>query len=156
MMQFPRMRLIAAPLRPFAAAGLVLCLGPGLSGRQAPAFAAQHTLEITVTNTGDTPLACNAALAHWFSEDLGEIAPGAELAISFGYDLPSGTIFRLNERGDEMAVERVWCGQSGASWASRAEVTLPREAGTAPAPIRLDCAATGAGTACTARPATAE
>ena len=153
MMQFPRIRLIAAPLSPLAVASLAFGLaGPGAT----PAFAAQHSLEISITNTGDAPLECGAAIAHWFSEDLGVIAPGADLAVSFGYDLESGTIFRLNERDDEMAVLRAWCGRKGEAWATRAEIEFPREAGVAPAPLILNCAASAAQTTCRPKPAAGE
>lgn len=134
-MQFSRMLLVAA------------LAGPGA----APALAAGPQLvEITVTNTGGTALACGAAIAHWFSEDLGRIAPGGTLGFSFGYDLETGTPFRLNEVGDRMAVQRVWCGIEGEDWVTRAEIGIDRRAGVLPAPAVLNCAAEGRETRCAA------
>lgn len=145
MMQLSRIRSVTTPALAFVAslAGAVT----------APAFAAQHSVEIAITNTGVAPLECGAAIAHWFSEDLGRAAPGETLEFSFGYDLASGTVFRLNDRGDEMAVQRVWCGLAGNAWPGRAEITLERRAGEAPAPVTLDCATAEGKTQCRARAA---
>ena len=115
-----------------------------------PGFAAGEAVQFSVTNTGAEALECAASIAHWFSEELGEIAPGATLEFSFGYDLPSGTIFRLNERDDEMAVQRIWCGNSGAAWETRAELPMQREAGAAAGAVVLNCAAAAGKTRCEA------
>lgn len=145
MMQFPRILSVTTPVLAFVAsiAGVF----------SAPASAAQHNVEIAITNTGDAALECGAAIAHWFSEDLGHAAPGETLEIRFGYDLASGTVFRLNEVGDEMAVQRVWCGAEGNAWPTRAEIALERRAGAAPAPVALECATSAGGTLCAAKPA---
>ncbi len=134
-MQFPHILLVAALLGPIAA----------------PAKAGAQTLEISVTNGGSETLVCRAAIAHWFSADLGEAAPGATLAFAFGVDVATGGVFQLNDRGDHMAVQRIWCGRKGADWPSRAEIPMDRRAGVAPAPVALTCAAVAGGkTACTA------
>jgi hypothetical protein len=44
---------------------------------------------------------------------------------------------------DRMAIEALWCGIAGRAWATRSAVTLPRKAGTTPAPIRIGCASDG-------------
>lgn len=145
MMQLTRIRSVTTPALAF-----VTSLAGAMT---APAFAAQHSVEIAITNTGDAGLACGAAIAHWFSEDLGHAAPGETLEFRFGYDLTSGTVFRLNDVGDEMAVQRVWCGLAGNAWPTRAEIPLERRAGEAPAPVALDCAAAEGTTRCTAKAA---
>lgn len=116
----------------------------------APASAATRSLDFAVENTGTTTLTCGAAIAHWFSADLGDIAPGANLSFSLGVDVDSGTVFQLNTVGDKMAVQRVWCGRKGDDWKTRSEIPLERRAGVAPAPLRLQCATEGEKTHCKA------
>jgi hypothetical protein len=135
-MQFPHILLVAALAGPVAA----------------PAMAGAQTLDIAVTNTGSETLVCRAAIAHWFSADLGEAAPGATLAFAFGVDVATGGVFQLNDRGDHMAVQRIWCGRKGADWPSRAEIPMDRRAGKVPAPIALNCAADPGGTTACAAP----
>lgn len=141
-MQFIRIFMIAA------------LAGPGTQSGQSAADALPAEARFEIRNTGVSPLTCGAALAHWFSEEIGGVAPGQSLSFAFGYDLPSGTLFRLNDRGDEMAVERVWCGEEGRVQESRAQISLPRSAGIAPEPVRLNCAAVAGRVSCT--PQTAE
>lgn len=134
MMQFPHILLVAALMGPVAA----------------PACADGQKLDITVTNTGTEPLICRASIAHWFSEDLGAAGAGESLSFSFGVDMATGAVFRRNDVGDEMAVQRIWCGLKGRDWPSRAEIVLARRAGEAPAPVRLNCAGAGDSTRCAA------
>lgn len=130
-----------SPLLVAALAGLVAV----------PATAATQSFDVTIRNTGDTVLACDASVAHWFSDALGEIAPGTTLRFTLRVDPGSGTIFLRNAAGDDMPVERLWCGLKGKSWATRAEIALERRAGEIPAPISLHCAGQATGTSC-ARP----
>lgn len=109
-----------------------------------------RSLDITVENSGKTALVCSASIAHWFSADLGEISPGASRSFSFGVDLKTGNVFQLNAVGNEMAVQRIWCGHKGNDWATRAEIPMERRAGVSPDPIRLRCAADATTTRCTA------
>ncbi|NPD16363.1 hypothetical protein HOY34_14280 [Xinfangfangia sp. D13-10-4-6] len=134
---------------------LLAGLLPALSGPLAvSAFVAQHTLEIRVANSSDSTLECGASLAHWFSKDLGRIAPQQaphhELTIRFGYDLASGTVYERNETGDEMPVLQLWCGLAGQAWATRSDIPLPRVAGKAPAAQGYDCSVQGAAVTCRA------
>lgn len=134
MMQLSHIALVAALTGPMAA----------------PCSAGAQTLDITVTNTGAAPLLCRASIAHWFSADLGEAGEGESLVFSFGVDLATGSVFQVNDRGDQMAVQRIWCGSKGNDWPSRAEIPMARRAGEMPAPVRLNCAVTDDRTACTA------
>lgn len=113
-----------------------------------PALSAVQTLDFAVENTGKTALKCSAAIAHWFSADLGEAAPGASISFSLGVDVDSGTVFQKNSVGDRMAVQRVWCGIKGDDWRTRNEFPLERRAGVAPEPVRLRCAAESTKTVC--------
>lgn len=117
----------------------------------ASASATPQALEFAVENTGKTTLACNAAIAHWYSANLGDVAPGANLSFSFGIDVDTGTVFQMNTVGNKMAVQRVWCGRKGDDWQTRAEIPLERRAGVAPEPIRLRCTGDGEKTGCVAQ-----
>lgn len=116
-----------------------------------PATAATQSFEVAVKNTGETMLACDASIAHWYSNALGEVAPGETLRFVLRADAASGTVFLRNAVGDDMPVQRVWCGLKGQSWATRAEISLDRRIGEVPKPIVLDCAGKPTGTSC-ARP----
>ena len=54
-------------------------------------------------------------------------------------------------KGEQMAVERVWCGPAGNDWPARYELPLLRRAGQAETAQRLDCSAGAQATACTPR-----
>ncbi|MEW9807142.1 hypothetical protein ABUE31_14205 [Mesorhizobium sp. ZMM04-5] len=117
----------------------------------APAAAGTQSFDVTIRNTGETVLACDASIAHWFSNALGDVAPGQTLRFTLLADASDGTVFMRNSAGDEMPVQRLWCGLKGRSWATRAEIGLDRRIGEVPAPIALDCAGKTASTVC-ARP----
>ncbi|MEQ1943210.1 hypothetical protein ABMA32_12405 [Mesorhizobium sp. VNQ89] len=130
-----------SPLLVAALAGLVAV----------PATAATQSFEVAVKNTGEMTLACDASIAHWYSNALGEVAPGETLRFVLRADAASGTVFLRNAVGDDMPVQRVWCGLKGKSWATRAEISLDRRIGEVPKPIVLDCTGKPTGTSC-ARP----
>jgi hypothetical protein len=130
-----------SPLLVAALAGLVAV----------PASAATQSFDVTINNTGDAVLACDASIAHWYSNALGDIPPGKTLRFTLRADAAKGTVFLRNTVGDDMPVQRLWCGLKGRSWATRAEILLDRRIGVTPSPISLDCAGKGNGTAC-ARP----
>jgi hypothetical protein len=130
-----------SPLLVAALAGLVAV----------PAAAATQSFDVTINNTGDTVLACDASIAHWYSNALGDVAPGKTLRFTLRADAENGTVFLRNTVGDDMPVQRLWCGLKGQSWATRSEIALDRRVGEMPAPISLDCAGSTAGTTC-ARP----
>ncbi len=130
-----------SPLLVAALAGLVAV----------PANAATQSFEVAVKNTGETVLACDASIAHWYSNALGDIEPGETLRFVLRADAASGTVFLRNDVGDDMPVQRLWCGLKGQSWATRAEISLDRRIGDVPKSIVLDCAGKPTGTSC-ARP----
>ncbi|MCX7304178.1 MAG: hypothetical protein NTV73_07550 [Hyphomicrobiales bacterium] len=130
-----------SPLLVAALAGLVAV----------PAAAATQSFDVTINNTGDTVLACDASIAHWYSNAMGDIAPGKSLSFSLLADAGDGTVFLRNVAGDDMPVQRLWCGVKGRSWETRAEIAFDRRIGEMPASISLDCAGKATGTTC-ARP----
>lgn len=113
-----------------------------------PAAAVTQSFDVSISNTGETVLACDSTIAHWFSSALGEIAPGETLVFTLRADPQDGTVFLRNTAGDDMPVQRVWCGLKGKSWATRAEIPLARRSGEMPAPVTLNCASTPTGTTC--------
>lgn len=127
---------------------MVLCL-PALlpvahatSGELAPqAFSAR--------NLGTEPIICAATLAHWFSIQLGTAAPGQRIMAELWHDPESGAVLLLNEHGDRMPVEALWCGLEGRGWQTRSPIRLDRKPGAAPAGIELHCRAADGRLACT-------
>ncbi len=104
-------------------------------------------LAVSVRNTGSEPVACGAAVAHWFSVELGTAAAGATVTIPLWRDPATGAVFTLNPSQDRLPIERLWCGLEGRSWATRSEVTLPRKPGAAD-DISLACAPEAGRLAC--------
>lgn len=92
-----------------ALAGVLLSGGPALAlagGGYSPA-------PVTVINDGETPLVCEATLAHWYVIRYGPAAPGRSLTLPLRFEPTSQTVSILNGPGDEMAVERLSCGRVG-------------------------------------------
>ncbi|WP_169929165.1 hypothetical protein [Martelella mediterranea] len=92
-------------------------------------------MEISVSNETDTPLDCRAALAHWYSDELGRIAPGQQLTVTLWHDSKTGVLNLMNAADDRMPVEAIWC----ASDAARARLDLPMTAGKATASLHFSC-----------------
>ncbi|MBW6417627.1 hypothetical protein [Celeribacter sp. PS-C1] len=94
-----------------------------------------------VANTGEVELSCTAKLAHWYSLELGRAAHGVSLSATFWSNPETGEFFLLNPIGDQMPVERLWCGVSGRSWETRFEMPLARTVGQSETDLIFDCAA---------------
>ncbi len=90
-------------------------------------------------NEGTADLECKAALAHWYSFDLGRAAPGASLSAMFWYDPKDGNVFLLNDLKDHMPVQMLWCGTGPEVWTHRSVIRLERKAGNTPPPIHVTC-----------------
>lgn len=129
---------------------VVAVLSTGASSAAEPAARGREGLSplaVTVRNAGAAPIACGAAVAHWFSVELGDAAAGEAVTIPLWRDPASGAVFTLNPSEDRLPIERLWCGLAGRSWATRAEIALPRRPGPADA-IALACAPEGERLAC--------
>ena len=90
-------------------------------------------------NAGPQPVACVAALAHWYSIDLGRADPGRSLETTLWYDAKGGELFVLNDVGDRMPVQALTCGPVGAAWTTGTPIGFERRSGSVPAPVRLTC-----------------
>lgn len=93
---------------------------------------------LTVSNSGDVPIRCEAEIAHWFAQSLAAIAPGGSADLGLEFSQADGTWAAINARGEAMPVERVWCGIDGRSYATRRMLVLDR---ADPRPTHLDCRA---------------
>lgn len=102
----------------------------------------------SAANRGPGAIVCSATLAHWYSSDLGQAAPGGRVEASLWFDPQNGTTVLLNSLRDRMPVQALWCGFAGRSWATRTSISLERKANAAPSPIRVTCAPEGERLSC--------
>ena len=126
-----------------------ICAGEATNSQRGAGGLSSFT--ISVSNSGRTPLDCQVTTAHWYSVELGSVAPGKALSAALWKDLHSGEVFILNTREDRMPVQRIWCGAAGRSWRTRSEMPLPTRIGERPRPVTLACAAGDGAVSC--RPA---
>lgn len=143
---------MVASRRSLAAAAVLLAgLLPAIAadaaetGRGAAGLA---VVPFSVDNAGPVPIVCAAAVAHWFSLELGRAPAGGTVTAVLWADPAGGAVFVLNDVGDRLPIERLWCGIAGRGWQTRAQVALARRAGEAPPPIGLVCTPAGERLAC--------
>ncbi len=98
-------------------------------------------VQLSVSNETTGAMACTAALAHWYSEDLGQADPGASLDMTLWHDPETGVINLMNATNDRMPIEAIWCGTAGDLTATRARIALPFATGPAPAQVMRNCKA---------------
>ena len=110
----------------------ILCLAlflatPALAADRGPAGLTQ--LPFVAQNAASGDIICSVSLAHWYSDELGRAAPGAAVKADFWKDPASGTVYLLNQSGDRMAVQMIWCGRAGQAWETRSTL-VPAASGT--------------------------
>ncbi|MBL8584487.1 MAG: hypothetical protein JNL61_19970 [Rhizobiaceae bacterium] len=98
------------------------------------------SMPLVVANTGMAPISCSAALAHWYSTVLAEIAPGTEATVPLWLDPKSGTITILNDKEENMPVEALYCGIAGRAYETRT-VLVPDTPGSWTGTRKVACAA---------------
>lgn len=125
----------------FIAAGTASAIAQGHGLTPERGTEGLESVAFTIENTGELPLSCNVKLAHWYSLELGQAAHGVSLSATFWSNPESGSVLLLNPVGDQMPVERIWCGVAGRSWDTRFEIPLKRRAGEAENDMILACAA---------------
>ncbi|MDR6951375.1 hypothetical protein J2X65_000723 [Ancylobacter sp. 3268] len=96
-----------------------------------------------VANRTDRSISCSAAIAHWYSADIGVAEPGGRLEAGLWSKPATGEVFLLNDRQDRMPVQRLWCGYAGADVSTRSEIGLVRRAGSAEPALDLVCLSAG-------------
>jgi hypothetical protein len=93
---------------------------------------------LALTNAGAEPIACSADIAHWYSVELATAAPGAAMRIELWFDPETGTYSVLNDKRENLPVERLWCGFAGRAYATRAQIVLEPTALPAERPVRCE------------------
>lgn len=94
-------------------------------------------------------MACTVALAHWYSETLGEIRPHDTLPATLWHDPETGVINLLNATNDRMPIEAIWCGVADNMSETRSRLPLPFAIGPAADQLLRVCAqGAGASLAC--------
>lgn len=96
-------------------------------------------IEFSIENTGEIALSCALNLAHWYSLELGRAAHGVTLKATLWSDPETGAVVFLNPIGDQMPVERIWCGVADRSWETRIEMPFKRRMGDVESDIVLAC-----------------
>ena len=96
---------------------------------------------LALTNAGGEAIACSADIAHWYSVELATAAPAAEIRIELWFDPETGTYSVLNDKRENLPVERLWCGIAGRAYVTRAQIALERVA--LPAERQVTCAPHG-------------
>lgn len=96
-------------------------------------------LPFHVANQADRPVVCATAIAHWYSAEIGSVAPGGELAARLWSKPATGEVFLLNAQQDRMPIQSLWCGFAGADVSTRSDIGLARRAGVAEPAIDLVC-----------------
>ena len=86
--------------------------------------AAAQPLALRIRNDTPAPLRCVLLLSHWYSEELGPVAPGDSVDLALESGLPDGTVIRRNDLARAMPVEGLYC--------------LTGDADAQPAPLPLD------------------
>jgi hypothetical protein len=98
-------------------------------------------LPLTVTNVDGEAIACHADVAHWYSLELVTVAPGTSAEIELWRDPETGTLSALNDKRENLPVERLWCGEAGRAYATRAQIVPGRD--TAVPALGVTCRAGG-------------
>jgi len=103
-------------------------------------------VSLALTNAGEQAIACNADIAHWYSVELTTAAPAADVRIELWFDPVTGTFSVLNDKRENLPVERLWCGFAGRAYATRSQIVLERKA--LPIERSVSCTATARRLSC--------
>lgn len=87
---------------------------------------------VTVTNGTASAIVCIAEIAHWYSAELAHVPAGAGAPIGLWRDPSDGAYVALNDKKENMPVERLWCGFEGRAYETRGELVLDRAAASVP------------------------
>ena len=97
-------------------------------------------VSLMLTNGSGEAIACSADIAHWYSVELATAAPGAGMRIELWFDPETGTYSVLNDKRENLPVERLWCGFAVRAYVTRSQIVLDRAAQPAERPVK--CAGT--------------
>ncbi|MEQ1952156.1 hypothetical protein [Mesorhizobium sp. CN2-181] len=93
-------------------------------------------LSLKLTNASSEAIACSADIAHWYSVELATAPPSAEIRIDLWFDPETGTYSMLNDKRENLPVERLWCGFADRAYVTRSQIVLEPSAQAAERPVR--------------------
>ncbi|RUU98858.1 MAG: hypothetical protein EOQ98_11760 [Mesorhizobium sp.] len=102
---------------------------------------------LTISNAGREALSCNADFAHWYSATIATAAPGKSARVELWFDPKTGTFAILNDKRENLPVERLWCGLAGHAYTSRVQIALDR-ASAAKGQVAVTCGSADGRLAC--------
>lgn len=105
-------------------------------------------VELTLVNETARPLRCVAVLAHFMSEELGSVGPGAEREIALRREPASGLLALSPRDGRDVPLENLQCGLAGDWQASVGELPLGTLRDDPAQAFRAACALDGSRVAC--------
>jgi hypothetical protein len=85
---------------------------------------AMTPVDLTIRNESAEVLRCTALLAHFMSEDLGRLAPGASLTVALRHDRASGALALAPREGRDVPLENLLCGRDSDWTQSTGEMPL--------------------------------
>lgn len=133
-------------MRMNGAAALILALlaGTAAAGDHTPkverGFYGLTAFAFEVQNDGEAPITCAAAIAHWYSVELGRAGLGQAVRQKLWFDPSRGVVFLIDKAEVRLPVETLWCGFEGRSWETRHVASLPSHTGETAQAITLTCA----------------
>lgn len=136
---------------------LIIAIGPvvAAAAEEAPAVVrgtdGLAPVSFEARNETAGPIACGAAIAHWYSLELGRADPGRSVRTTLWSDPRTGAVFALNDLKDRMPVAGLWCGLAGRDVSTGARIALQRRSG-APEPAVAVACRQGAGKTLDCRP----
>lgn len=125
----------------------ILCLAlAACSGDLDPNAVDAQRIEISVQNSGETPISCLLRYGHWVDRDLGSIAPEGKVAFFVSQDAGDGALYVLRDDGmRRMMIETIQCGLAGNWQATFGQVDLDPARRARPGKIGAQCQANGRG-----------
>ncbi|RFC68661.1 MULTISPECIES: hypothetical protein [Mesorhizobium] len=79
---------------------------------------------LTISNASNEELSCNADFAHWYSSEITSVGSGKSEQRELWFDPKTGTFTILNDKRENLPIERLWCGLAGRAYATRVQITL--------------------------------
>src|SRR5687767_14192943 len=68
---------------------------------------------MSLTNEGAEPLRCRPMFGHWVDRDLGELMPGASIALEMKQSSKNGALYITRADGQrQMMIETLHCGRA--------------------------------------------
>ncbi|MGH6893657.1 MAG: hypothetical protein ACREEP_15520 [Dongiaceae bacterium] len=96
----------------------------------------------TLTNGGSESLRCRLMYGHWVDRDLGELKPGASVALAMTQAATDGALYVTRADGQrKMMIETILCGRGGDWMESLGQVDLAPIRSVRARAVAASCAA---------------